>query len=196
MLQIFQSTPNFFPRSTVLSFCLHFSYEKVIQRSFILVMTQLSETAFQNADLLEDHSFPASFEIVCHPLTFLTSKASISCSPVAMLGTWIVVLKAFNISISCRTSLRLVVPMMSSLRPCPHNRVSITKGETKEERNQPWKASANNKWKTENDHLKTPLKIKLIALHLSVSESCQHPSYKTRIRFQKSGVIAPMESKN
>lgn len=47
-----------------------------------------------------------------------TSKASTSCSPVEMLGMWMVVLKASSISISCSTSFLLVVPMMSSLRPC------------------------------------------------------------------------------
>lgn len=47
-----------------------------------------------------------------------TSKASTSCSPVEMLGMWMVVLKASSISISCNTSFLLVVPMMSSLRPC------------------------------------------------------------------------------
>lgn len=47
-----------------------------------------------------------------------TSKASTSCSPVEMLGMWMVVLKASSISISCSTSFLLVVPMMSSFLPC------------------------------------------------------------------------------
>lgn len=55
-------------------------------------------------------------QFAIHWLIF-TSRASNSCSPVAMLGTWMVVLKAFSISISWRTSLRLVVPMIRSFRP-------------------------------------------------------------------------------
>lgn len=49
--------------------------------------------------------------------TFLTSKASTRWSPLEIFCTWMVVLNASSISISCSTSLRLVVPMISSLRP-------------------------------------------------------------------------------
>ncbi|KAK6329290.1 hypothetical protein J4Q44_G00012680 [Coregonus suidteri] len=45
-------------------------------------------------------------------------RASTSCSPLEMFGMWMVVLKASSISISCSTSFLLVVPMISSLRPC------------------------------------------------------------------------------
>lgn len=58
----------------------------------------------------------------------LTSKASISWSPVEMLGIWMVVLKASNISISCRTSFLLVVPMMSSFRPCRRFKLLVSVG--------------------------------------------------------------------
>ena len=54
----------------------------------------------------------------------VTSRASTSCSPLEMLGMWMVVLKASSISISWRTSLRLVVPMISSLRPWKRRRTS------------------------------------------------------------------------
>lgn len=51
----------------------------------------------------------------------LTSRASMRCSPLEMLGMWIVVLKVSNMPISCRTSFRLVVPRISNLRPCSVN---------------------------------------------------------------------------
>ena len=63
--------------------------------------------------------FVCVFLCVC-----VTSRASTSCSPLEMLGMWMVVLKASNISISWRTSLRLVVPMISSLRPWERRRTS------------------------------------------------------------------------
>lgn len=50
-----------------------------------------------------------------------------------MLGTWMVVLKAFSISISCRTSLRLVVPMIRSLRPWSLRQMSYIQKNTSEE---------------------------------------------------------------
>lgn len=65
---------------------------------------------------IEDYWIPVFADVrLC--VCVNTSKASTSCSPVEMLGMWMVVLKASNISISCSTSFLLVVPMMSSFRP-------------------------------------------------------------------------------
>lgn len=44
-----------------------------------------------------------------------------SCSPLVILGMWIVVLKVSNMPISCRTSFLLVVPRISNFRPCSIN---------------------------------------------------------------------------
>lgn len=104
-----------------------------------------------------------------------------------MLGTWIVVLKAFNISISCRTSLRLVVPMIRSLRPCPHNRASVKKGETREEAS--WECFSsprmgNRKWMCKNTK-------KIVRLHLSASEfaSINHTHLGSRSWSPAAGLI-------
>lgn len=92
-----------------------------------------------------------------------------SCSPVAMLGTWMVVLKAFSISISCRTSLRLVVPMIRSLRPWQES----GKEKKKKLREPAWGSFSqlqmiNGKWPFEN-----PLPAKLMGLNLSVIEGAK-----------------------